>query len=607
MARRYPWIDAYTPINEPLTTARFSGLYGLWYPHGRDALTFARCALNQLRAIRCAMRAIHAENPHAQLIQTEDLGKIFSTPRMQYQADYENERRWFTWDFLCGRVSVDHAVASHFRFLGIADDEIADFRDEPCAPDVIGVNHYVTSERFLDENCAAYTRECVGGNGRDRYADVAAVRVRPEGVSGPEAILREACERYGVPVAVTEAHLGCTRDEQLRWFKEVWDAAANLHADGLPIQAVTAWSLFGALDWNSLLTREAGHYEPGAFDLRSDPPRETAVAHSLRAAARAEDFSHPALASPGWWRRPSRLVSWVPRPTDLFVENEAQPLLIVTGRDGMGAGFTAAARDRALPFRPIAFDEIREGSAADFRGLLETLRPWAVIYAAGFLDVDFAETNPERARDELFLTPVRIAGACAARQITCVAFSSAHVFGEANGRPFSEDDPAAPSNVIGQMNLALEQAVATDALIVRTGEIFGTGSAADFVANAVWSMSDGRPVAAGSDERFSATYLPDLVHAVLDLLIDGERGVWHLAHRGSVSPAELALTAARLADLDLALVRPQLMWTLPRRAPRSRQRALTSKRGDLLPDLESAVKHYVAVALGSSEPKAHVG
>src|SRR5918997_1466087 len=42
VAERYPWVDAYTPVNEPLTTARFSGLYGHWYPHGHDALTFAR-------------------------------------------------------------------------------------------------------------------------------------------------------------------------------------------------------------------------------------------------------------------------------------------------------------------------------------------------------------------------------------------------------------------------------------------------------------------------------------------------------------------------------------------------------------------------------------
>ena len=36
VAERYPWVDAYTPVNEPLTTARFSGLYGVWYPHGHD-------------------------------------------------------------------------------------------------------------------------------------------------------------------------------------------------------------------------------------------------------------------------------------------------------------------------------------------------------------------------------------------------------------------------------------------------------------------------------------------------------------------------------------------------------------------------------------------
>ena len=28
-----PWIDTWTPVNEPLTTARFSCLYGHWYPH----------------------------------------------------------------------------------------------------------------------------------------------------------------------------------------------------------------------------------------------------------------------------------------------------------------------------------------------------------------------------------------------------------------------------------------------------------------------------------------------------------------------------------------------------------------------------------------------
>src|SRR5215213_905302 len=42
VAARYPWVQDYTPLNEPLTTARFSGLYGHWYPHGDDDATFVR-------------------------------------------------------------------------------------------------------------------------------------------------------------------------------------------------------------------------------------------------------------------------------------------------------------------------------------------------------------------------------------------------------------------------------------------------------------------------------------------------------------------------------------------------------------------------------------
>ena len=42
VAERYPWLTDYTPINEPLTTARFSSLYGHWYPHLRSDRSFVR-------------------------------------------------------------------------------------------------------------------------------------------------------------------------------------------------------------------------------------------------------------------------------------------------------------------------------------------------------------------------------------------------------------------------------------------------------------------------------------------------------------------------------------------------------------------------------------
>jgi dTDP-4-dehydrorhamnose reductase len=41
VARRFPWLRRFTPVNEPLTTARFSGLYGHW--SGAIGPSCARC------------------------------------------------------------------------------------------------------------------------------------------------------------------------------------------------------------------------------------------------------------------------------------------------------------------------------------------------------------------------------------------------------------------------------------------------------------------------------------------------------------------------------------------------------------------------------------
>lgn len=75
----------------------------------------------------------------------------------------------------------------------------------------------------------------------------------------------EACKRYGLPVAITETHLGCVPEEQARWLAETWDQAEEARAEGVDVRAVTAWRLLGLYDWCHLCTREAGAYEPGVF------------------------------------------------------------------------------------------------------------------------------------------------------------------------------------------------------------------------------------------------------------------------------------------------------------------------------------------------------
>jgi dTDP-4-dehydrorhamnose reductase len=306
VATRYPWVDAYTPVNEPLTTARFSGLYGIWHPFRKDLPTFARIFLQQAHGIREAMRAIRKVNPGAQLIQTEDLGKTHSTAPLHYQAEFENERRWLTFDLLSGTLEPDRPLYGYLKGAGISAPELDSFRQDPVHMGILGMNHYVTSERFLDGNLQNYPACYHGGNGREAFADVPAVRVRVEGAAGPARLLRELWQRYHQPVAVTEVQLACTRDEQLRWLQEVWQAARELRHEHAEVRAVTAWALLGAYDWDSLLLDANDHYESGAFIVQGSSLRPTAVAAAIRALATRGEFDHPAAAGPGWWRRPIR-------------------------------------------------------------------------------------------------------------------------------------------------------------------------------------------------------------------------------------------------------------------------------------------------------------
>ena len=304
VARRFPFLDRYTPINEPVTTARFAYLYGHWHPHARDEGRFLRAVASCASATAEAMRRVRRVNPEATLVQTEDVGRVFATPPLAGQADYENERRFLGFDLLSGRVDRGHRFYAALIEAGVEARALDGLAAEPCPPDVIGVDQYLTSDRFLDHEPERHPGEHVGGNGRQLYVDVAAVHV-PElrAQLGFLPRLRELHARYGSPIALTEVHAGCTREEQLRWLMEAWDAAQLARAEGIAVRAVTVWALFGSHDWNSLMTREAGHYEVGAFDARTEPLRPTALAHAAASLARAGAFEHPLLARPGWWRR----------------------------------------------------------------------------------------------------------------------------------------------------------------------------------------------------------------------------------------------------------------------------------------------------------------
>lgn len=305
VARRYPWVEAYTPVNEPNTTARFSGMYGIWYPHHQSRLSYLRALLNQMKATVLSMRAIRKIQPDATLVQTEDLGQIWSTAPLASTRDLWNERRWLPFDLLCGMVDRDHPLFSYIEDAGIPEREILFFRDNPCPPQVIGMNYYLTSDRFIDHRLHLYPHNRQSSEGA--FADLEAVRVRHHGIAGFESVLGDAWARYKLPIALTEVHLGCSVDEQIRWAFEAWEGTVKARDAGVNCIALTFWALLGSFFWDTLVTSEDGAYEPGVFDISGGIPVPTDLAQIVAQLGRGQAPQDPALCQEGWWRDESRL------------------------------------------------------------------------------------------------------------------------------------------------------------------------------------------------------------------------------------------------------------------------------------------------------------
>jgi dTDP-4-dehydrorhamnose reductase len=600
-ADRYGWVRDWTPVNEPLTTARFSALYGHWHPHARDERLFWIALLNQVDGVRLAMREIRRSNPSARLIQTEDVGRTFSTPELADQARFDNTRGWASLDLLFGRLGPSHPLWARLCAFGL-ERRLRTVLEDPAAPDVVGVNHYVTSDRFLDHRTGLYPPDRIGGNGRQRFADVEAVRALVPGPGGWAETLERVFERYGAPLAVTECHLGCSREEQMRWFLEAVDAALALRARGAPVEGVTAWSLLGAFDWNVLLTREEGRYESGVFDLSGGRARPTGLAALVRALATSAAVPD-AAAGAGWWRRDVRFAhppatrgaEACDPPRSAPPSRTGRPLLILGARGRLGRALARACHWRGLAYVLLDRAEAPLEDEAALEAALRRHGPWAVINGAGYGQVDGAETDVDRCFEVNARGAVRLGRVCARQGSRLVSISSDLVFDGRAQSPYVETAAAAPLNVFGLSKRAAEAgllAAETGALVIRTAALFSPNDPCEFPEALTRSLRAGRPFEAAEDLVISPTYLPDLVEAVLNLVIDGAEGVWHLANAGARSWSGFAAEVCEALGGDPRLVRPRPWRAFGWAAERPAYTALASARGAPLAPLEEAVERY---------------
>ena len=218
----------------------------------------------------------------------------------------------------------------------------------------------------------------------------------------------------------------------------------------------------------------------------------------------------------------------------------------------------------------VTLDATQPGA---LRTVLGRLAPSVVVNCVGLADVDLAEREPELAESLNHVVLQHLVRAQDDLGFRLVQISTDYVFDGRTGA-YVESDPPAPVNEYGRSKLRgeLEVAGRLDTLVVRISSPFGEGFGArktQFFRYLSEALRAGRSVRALTDQRVTATYLPDLGRALVRLLDRSMTGIVHITSPDARTRFEFAHEVARVVGADPSLVVPATrsemsQWTAPR-------------------------------------------
>jgi len=208
---------------------------------------------------------------------------------------------------------------------------------------------------------------------------------------------------------------------------------------------------------------------------------------------------------------------------------------------------------------------------------IKDIRPDIVVHCAAMTNVDYCEGHADEARSHNVDASVYVAEAAKACGAYLVHISTDSVFdGEKGG--YSEIDEPRPINTYGKTKLEAERQVAAlcpGSCIVRTN--FYGWARGEKLSLAEWminKLKNGEELQGLEDIYFSPILVNDLVGILLDLQLNGYKGIINIAGSETCSKLEFARRIARIFGFDSGLIKPVSIKNIGLKAPRGKDTSL---------------------------------
>ena len=203
VARRYRGvIGAYTPLNEPLVTASFCGLRGMWPPYLSGDHGWATVVIAVAAGVQASARAIRDADPGAQIVHVEAVQAYrTSDPSLAAEVRLQERRSELPTQLILGQVGPDDPMWAWLTGNGVDDGDLRRLASQAVSPDVIGLNYYP------ELSC----RELVRLDGTVAHVAYNA------GIGRLDQILRHWHARYGLPLMITETAVEGSADKKRAW------------------------------------------------------------------------------------------------------------------------------------------------------------------------------------------------------------------------------------------------------------------------------------------------------------------------------------------------------------------------------------------------------